>query len=90
MYMSSLRHTHDPVLSSLKMKGIRFFLLIRYTKLLSGFAIRHPGQRQVPLLVILYYIYRQINFENILAWRKPKHVTMILSLQNLSCFNNIY
>jgi hypothetical protein len=25
MYKSSLRHTHDPVLSSLKMKGIRFF-----------------------------------------------------------------
>jgi hypothetical protein len=26
MYMSSLRHIHDPVLSSLKMKGIRLFL----------------------------------------------------------------
>jgi hypothetical protein len=25
MYKSSLRHIHDPVLSSLKMKGIRFF-----------------------------------------------------------------
>jgi hypothetical protein len=29
MYKSSLRHIHDPVLSSLKIKGIRFFL-IRY------------------------------------------------------------
>jgi hypothetical protein len=28
MYKSSLRHIHDPVLSSLKMKGIRFFFLI--------------------------------------------------------------
>jgi hypothetical protein len=27
MYKSSLRHIHDPVLSSLKMKGIRFFFL---------------------------------------------------------------
>jgi hypothetical protein len=25
MYMSDLRHTHDPVLSSLKMEGILFF-----------------------------------------------------------------
>jgi hypothetical protein len=25
MYMSDLRHIHDPVLSSLKMEGIRFF-----------------------------------------------------------------
>jgi hypothetical protein len=25
MYMSGLRHTHDPVLSSLKMEGIRLF-----------------------------------------------------------------
>jgi ribosomal protein S8E len=32
MYMSSLRHIHDPVLSSLKMKGIR--LLFRQKKLL--------------------------------------------------------
>jgi hypothetical protein len=28
MYKSSLRHTHDPVLSSLQMKGIRFFVYI--------------------------------------------------------------
>jgi hypothetical protein len=26
MYMSDLRHIHDPVLSFLKMEGIRFFL----------------------------------------------------------------
>jgi hypothetical protein len=26
MYKSSLRHIYDPVLSSLKMKGIRFFV----------------------------------------------------------------
>jgi hypothetical protein len=26
MYMSDLRHIHDPVLSSLKMEGIRLFL----------------------------------------------------------------
>jgi hypothetical protein len=26
MYKSSLRHIHDPVFSSLKMKGIRFIL----------------------------------------------------------------
>jgi hypothetical protein len=30
MYMSSLRHIHDPVLSSLKMKGIRFFFMQYY------------------------------------------------------------
>jgi hypothetical protein len=29
MYKSSLRHIHDPVLSSLKMKGMRFFYFIR-------------------------------------------------------------
>jgi hypothetical protein len=29
MYKASLRHIHDPVLSSLKMKGIRFFLTLR-------------------------------------------------------------
>jgi hypothetical protein len=28
MYMSDLRHIHDPVLSSLKMKGIRLFLFV--------------------------------------------------------------
>jgi hypothetical protein len=28
MYKSSLRHIHDPVLSSLKMKGIRFFFTL--------------------------------------------------------------
>jgi hypothetical protein len=28
MYKSSLRHIHDPVLSSLKMKGMRFFLFV--------------------------------------------------------------
>jgi hypothetical protein len=28
MYKSSLRHIHDPVLSSLKMEGIRFFYVI--------------------------------------------------------------
>jgi hypothetical protein len=28
MYKSSLRHIHDPVLSSLKMKGILSFLLV--------------------------------------------------------------
>jgi hypothetical protein len=27
MYMSDLRHIHDPVLSTLKMEGIRFFFL---------------------------------------------------------------
>jgi hypothetical protein len=30
MYMSDLRHIHDPVLSSLKMEGIRFSLKIGY------------------------------------------------------------
>jgi hypothetical protein len=29
MYKSSLRHIHDPVLSSLKMKGIRLFFIVR-------------------------------------------------------------
>jgi hypothetical protein len=33
MYKSSLRHIHDPVLSSLKMKGIRFFF---YSTLCHG------------------------------------------------------
>jgi hypothetical protein len=28
MYMSSLRHIHDPVLSSLKIKGISFFFIL--------------------------------------------------------------
>jgi hypothetical protein len=28
MYKSSLRHIHDPILSFLKMRGIRFFLLL--------------------------------------------------------------
>jgi hypothetical protein len=28
MYMSSLRHIHDPVLSSLKMKGIRLLFIL--------------------------------------------------------------
>jgi hypothetical protein len=27
MYMSDLRHIYDPVLSSLKMEGIRFFII---------------------------------------------------------------
>jgi hypothetical protein len=31
MYKSSLRHIHDPVLSSLKMKGIRSFFFFFYT-----------------------------------------------------------
>jgi hypothetical protein len=30
MYMSDLRHIHDPVLSSLKMEGIRFVFSIRF------------------------------------------------------------
>jgi hypothetical protein len=30
MYMSDLRHTHDPVLSSLKMEGIRLLFLVTY------------------------------------------------------------
>jgi hypothetical protein len=29
MYMSKLRHIHDPVLSSLKMEGTRFFYLAK-------------------------------------------------------------
>ena len=29
------------------------FFVIQYTKLLSGFAIRHPGQSRVPLLVCI-------------------------------------
>jgi hypothetical protein len=28
MYMSDLRHIHDPILSSLKMEGIRYFYLV--------------------------------------------------------------
>jgi hypothetical protein len=28
MYMSDLRYIHDPVLSSLKMEGIRFFSFV--------------------------------------------------------------
>jgi hypothetical protein len=28
MYMSDLRHIHEPVLSSLKMEGIRFFFIM--------------------------------------------------------------
>jgi hypothetical protein len=30
MYKSSLRHIHDPVLSSLKMKGIRLLFNLQY------------------------------------------------------------
>jgi hypothetical protein len=28
MYMSDLRHIHDPVLSSLKMEGVRLFAVV--------------------------------------------------------------
>jgi hypothetical protein len=34
MYKSSLRHIHDPVLSSLKMNGILFFNLIAISDLI--------------------------------------------------------
>jgi hypothetical protein len=30
MYMNDLRHIHDPVLSSLKMEGIRFFIYYEF------------------------------------------------------------
>jgi hypothetical protein len=39
MYKSSLRHIHDPVLSSLKMKGIRLLLLLRSAHI--GYDYRH-------------------------------------------------
>jgi hypothetical protein len=34
MYMSDLRHIHDPVLSSLQMEGIRLLLLSSFVTLL--------------------------------------------------------
>jgi hypothetical protein len=37
MYKSSLRHIHDPVLSSLKMKGILSFFLSMFTSFLYAF-----------------------------------------------------
>jgi hypothetical protein len=40
MYKSSLRHIHDPVLSSLKMKGIRFFFFFLH----FAFCILHFAQ----------------------------------------------
>jgi hypothetical protein len=33
MYMSDLRHIHDPVISSLKMEGIRLLFFISNPKL---------------------------------------------------------
>jgi hypothetical protein len=45
MYKSSLRHIHDPVLSSLKMKGIRL--------LFSVFSLS-----QIPLRVRIYSTWR--------------------------------
>jgi hypothetical protein len=35
MYMCRLRHINDPVLSSLKMEGIRFFFLFQNVKILT-------------------------------------------------------
>jgi hypothetical protein len=35
MYMSDLRHIHDPVLSSLKMEGIRLLLLYKIKSVIT-------------------------------------------------------
>jgi hypothetical protein len=47
MYMSDLRHIHDPVLSSLKMEGICFFFLenlhLRITSKLTLYEVNDTG-----------------------------------------------
>jgi hypothetical protein len=40
MYMSDLRHIHDPVLSSLKMEGLRFFSADVLSKNFTAFNIK--------------------------------------------------
>jgi hypothetical protein len=50
MYMSDLRHIHDPVLSSLKMEGIRllFFLLLAASyRFISLVSVAHIFQDTV-------------------------------------------
>jgi hypothetical protein len=37
VYMCDLRHIYDPVLSSLKMEGIRFFFLLFLSAFFGGF-----------------------------------------------------
>jgi hypothetical protein len=40
MYKSSLRHIHDPVLSSLKMKGILFFIVVNCFSLIGSIFVK--------------------------------------------------
>jgi hypothetical protein len=49
------RHIHDLVLSSLKMKGIRFFLYVLFYVLFVCKCVRPPGDN--PIAVNKYIIY---------------------------------
>jgi hypothetical protein len=55
MYMSDLRHIHDPALSSLKMKGISTFLFI-YCDMISTRVLPGGIPRDIYILVYSFFI----------------------------------
>jgi hypothetical protein len=44
MYMSDLRHIHDPVLSSLKMEGMRLLFLLERQNYMESDQTQHLNQ----------------------------------------------
>jgi hypothetical protein len=53
MYMSDLRHIHDPVLSSLKMEGIRFLIIM-----LEEIALGRENCDRVRTEIIVHHLWK--------------------------------
>jgi len=69
------------------------FFVIYYTKLLSGFAICHPGQRWVPLLVLYIYIYKSLTRLNKYNTKWSMYLLIMLDtllLRNLQHFTTLH
>jgi hypothetical protein len=71
MYKSSLRHIHDPVLSSLKMKGIRLLFFI-------FFPLPHPQPASTRTYVTRMKDNVSRNFE-------PRHVILDTRISSGQC-----